>query len=139
MECIFCAIVSGDLPSSVVYEDDATLAFMDIMPITTGHLLVIPKQHATYLADMPGDVGGRVMETAMRCAAAVRASEIPTDGVNLFLADGEVAGQEIFHVHLHVVPRTAGDGFRLALQYPPSPERETLDDHAVAIASHLER
>ena len=129
-DCIFCAIVADEAPRSVVYEDDLVLGFMDIHPITPGHLLVIPKDHATYLADLPPATGGRMTEVAMDLAAAIRASDLRSEGINLFLADGEVAGQEIFHVHLHVVPRFAGDGFRLALHYDPPPERAVLDQHA---------
>lgn len=138
MDCIFCAIVAGDLPASVVDQDDDTLAFMDIRPITPGHLLVIPKEHATDLSELPGDIGGIVMQTAMRCAAALRASDIPTEGINLFLADGPAAGQVVFHAHLHVIPRTRGDGFRIGLDYPDAPDRTALDDHAAAIAASLE-
>ena len=137
MGCIFCAIVAGELPSSVVHEDEETLAFMDIRPITPGHLLVIPKQHATDLSEMPGEIGGRVMQTAMRCAAALRASDIPAEGINLFLADGRAAGQEVFHAHLHVIPRTRGDGFQLKLDYPDSPSRDTLNHQAAVIAAAL--
>ena len=91
--CVFCAIVSGTADSSRVYADEHVLAFMDIRPVTPGHLLVIPKAHATYMADLAPDAGAAMMQTAMRCAAALRASSLQTEGINLFLADGAAAGQ----------------------------------------------
>lgn len=134
MTCIFCAIVAGAAPHSTVVEDAATLAFMDIMPATPGHLLVVPKSHATSLADVPPDTAGAMMRTAMRCAAALRASSLRTEGINLFLADGAAAGQEVFHTHLHVLPRFAGDGFGLSIRYGPAPPREMLDRQASQLA-----
>jgi diadenosine tetraphosphate (Ap4A) HIT family hydrolase len=133
MPCIFCAIVADEAPRSVVFEDDLVLGLMDIRPITPGHLLVIPKDHATHLADLPSATGGHMMEVAMELATAIRRSDLRRDGINLFLADGEVAGQEIFHVHVHVVPRFPGDGFGLDLRYDPAPDRSTLDGHASMI------
>ncbi len=134
MTCIFCAIVAGAAPRSTVFEDDTTLAFMDIMPVTPGHLLVVPKAHATSLADVPAHTAGAMMRTAMRCAASLRASSLRTEGINLFLADGAAAGQEVFHAHMHVLPRFAGDGFGLAIRYGPAPTRELLDRQASELA-----
>lgn len=138
MTCIFCAIVAGAAPSSIVCEDALTVAFMDIMPVTPGHLLVVPKQHATHLADLPPGTGAAMMETATRCAAALRTSPLRTEGINLFLADGAVAGQEVFHTHLHVLPRFEGDGFGLSIRYGPATERTTLDQQAASIAGALD-
>lgn len=137
MTCIFCAIVAGAAPHSLVYEDELTFAFMDIQPVTPGHLLVVPRTHATATADLDPGTGGAMMETAMRCAAALRRSSLRTDGINLFLADGAAAGQEVFHTHLHVLPRFAGDGFGLSIRYAPAPTRDTLDAHATQIAAQL--
>jgi diadenosine tetraphosphate (Ap4A) HIT family hydrolase len=135
-DCIFCAIVAGAAEASFVYQDDAVVAFMDLRPVTPGHLLVIPRVHATGLAELDAGTGSRVWQAAQPIAAALRTSGLRCDGVNLFLADGEAAGQEVFHVHLHVVPRFAGDGFRIqaAWQFPP---RSALDEHASAIRSQL--
>jgi histidine triad (HIT) family protein len=135
-ECVFCAVVAGSLESSRVYEDDQVLAFLDIQPVTRGHLLVIPKSHAPYLADLDEDLGAAMFRVAHRLAAALRASGLPCDGVNLFLADGEVAFQEVFHVHLHVFPRTPGDGFRLDANWQ-SPPRSELDESAAQVRSGL--
>ena len=133
--CIFCAIVADQAERSIVYEDGLTLAFMDLTPVAPGHLLVVPKTHAAALADLDATIGGAVMQTAMRCATALRRSPLRTDGINLFLADGVAAGQEVFHVHLHVLPRFPGDGFGLRIDYDEPPTRSTLDTHAAAISA----
>jgi diadenosine tetraphosphate (Ap4A) HIT family hydrolase len=108
-DCPFCAIVAGEAPASVVHEDERSLAFLDLNPATEGHALVVPREHSVGLADLPERTGGHLFRVGQRVAAALRESLDP-DGVNLFLADGAAAGQEVFHVHLHVLPRYEGDG-----------------------------
>ncbi|MFI6870475.1 HIT family protein [Nocardia sp. NPDC050406] len=135
---IFSDIVAGRAPSSKVYEDDDVLAFMDIRPFTPGHLLVIPKVPATSLAELDPEVGGKLFQVGQRLAAALRESEVGCDGVNFFLADGVTAGQEVFHVHLHVIPRTPGDGFGLRGR-PTSPPRADLDYLAGSIRGAFDR
>jgi histidine triad (HIT) family protein len=130
--CVFCEIALGRAAASIVYDDDQILAFMDLRPITTGHLLVVPRKHAESLADLDSDDGAQMFRVAQRLAAAIRASEVRSDGVNLFLADGEAAGQEVFHVHLHVLPRYPGDGFRLQIT-SAEPSRAELDDLAAQL------
>ncbi len=133
-DCVFCAIVAGTAPASVIYDDAEVLAFLDIRPVTPGHLLVIPKRHAPLLADLDEATGAPVFRVAMRLARAVRASGLRCEGINLFLADGEAAGQEVFHTHLHVIPRFAGDGFRIDADWGSvMPPRAELD----AIAAQL--
>jgi histidine triad (HIT) family protein len=132
-DCIFCAIVARRAPASIVHEDDATLAFLDINPVTPGHLLVIPKRHAACLADLDPADGARLFGVGQRLAAALRASSLRCEGINLFLADGEAAGQEVFHVHLHVFPRFAGDGFRIEAAWGSEPSRPELDAVAARI------
>ncbi|HEX4469356.1 MAG TPA: HIT domain-containing protein, partial [Gemmatimonadaceae bacterium] len=109
-DCIFCRILAGELPASFVYRDEQCAAFMDIRPVNAGHLLVVPVRHAAYLADLDGNIAAELMRVGHAAAAALRASGLPCEGINLFLADGEAAMQEIFHVHLHVFPRFRGDG-----------------------------
>src|ERR671921_565240 len=128
--CIFCAIVAGSAPASIVYDDAELLAFMDIRPVTPGHLLIIPKRHAPFLADLDEATGARMFTVAMRLAQAVRASELRCEGINLFLADGEAAFQEVFHTHLHVIPRFAGDRFRIDADWSVTPSRAELDEIA---------
>jgi histidine triad (HIT) family protein len=135
-ECAFCGVVAGALESSRVYEDEQVLAFMDLQPVTRGHLLVIPKVHTPYLADLDEALGMSIFRVAQRLAGALRASGLPCEGVNLFHADGEAAFQEIFHVHLHVFPRTVGDGFRIEADWQARPRAE-LDEAAARVRSGL--
>jgi histidine triad (HIT) family protein len=113
LKCIFCAIVSGAAPASVVHEDEHLIAFCDLRPINRGHLLIAPKRHATNLAELPAETGALMFPLAQRLSARIRHSPIPADGINLVLADGAAAGQTVFHVHLHVIPRVIKDGFGL--------------------------
>ncbi len=133
--CTFCKIVRRELPASILAEDDDALAFLDIRPINPGHFLVIPKAHAARLADLPPGLGGRVFEMAGSLVPALYRSGVKCEGVNIHLADGEVAGQEIFHVHLHVYPRWVGDGvgLRMGPRYGTMPARDELDRLAVAM------
>jgi histidine triad (HIT) family protein len=137
--CIFCKIINKESPASVVYEDEAFLAFMDIRPVNPGHLLVIPKKHVASLAEMNADECGRLFAAAHKLAAAVRESGVRCEGVNLHLADGAAAGQEVFHVHAHVFPRFAADGFgfRFGRGYAHPPERRLLNEHAEGIRAAL--
>jgi histidine triad (HIT) family protein len=116
-ECLLCRLARHEAEVSMVYEDERTVAFMDIEPLVAGHLLVAPRMHAADLSELDPEDGAAVFRTGQRAAAALRASELHCEGVNFLLADGEAAGQEIFHVHLHVFPRYAGDGF--GLRFPP--------------------
>jgi len=133
--CVFCELVAGKRPISVIGETEDALAFMDIQPVNPGHVLIIPKRHAAYLGDLEPALGGQIFAIGMRVAAALRSCGVRCEGVNLFLADGESAGQEVLHVHLHVFPRFAGDGF--GLKFSPSycalPPRAELDDIAQGI------
>lgn len=138
--CIFCKILAGAAPASIIYRDDLVTAFMDIQPVTPGHLLVIPNQHALALAQVDAEAGAQMFRVGQRLAAALRHSGLRCEGVNLFLADGEAAGQEVWHAHLHVIPRYTGDGFGLRL--PPDyrnsrPAREQLDETAGKIRAAL--
>ncbi len=112
-DCVFCRIVAGTLPARMVYSDEKTLAFLDSQPINPGHVLVAPRAHASQLADLDEETGGHVFKVAMKIAAGLRRSGVRCEGVNLLLSDGSAAFQEVFHVHLHVIPRFGGDGFRL--------------------------
>jgi len=137
--CIFCQIAAGEQPASIVYRDDVCIAFLDNQPINEGHTLVIPIEHAEGLEDLPEATGGRMFQVAQRVAHALRESDVPCEGVNLMLADGAVAGQEVDHVHLHVIPRVAGDGFgfRFGPGYGSRPDRSELDAVAERIQEAL--
>jgi histidine triad (HIT) family protein len=138
-DCVFCQIVEGAAPASVVYSDSSVLAFMDIQPIVPGHLLVIPKRHAQLMGELQSGEGAACWVIAEMMARAIRGSGLRVEGVNVFVADGEAAFQDVPHFHVHVIPRYAGDGF--SLSFPPSygepVERTALDDAAARIRSGL--
>jgi histidine triad (HIT) family protein len=108
--CIFCRIAKGELPSNNVYEDKDLLAFMDIHPINRGHVLIIPKKHAELVSAVDEATLGKMMVLGVKIDSAIRKSKIKCEGISFLLADGEAAGQEIQHVHLHIIPRFKGDG-----------------------------
>lgn len=136
-DCIFCRIISGQLPASIAYEDDVVVAFMDTNPVTTGHLLVVPRQHFADLSSMDEETGAHLFRVAMRLQNAIRRSGLHCEGINLFLADGKAAGQEVFHVHLHVFPRYSNDNFKLEADWSVKPPRSELDELARRIAAAL--
>lgn len=136
-DCVFCGIVEGSVPSSRVVDTPTVLAFMDIDPVTPGHLLVIPREHLPDLADLDDALAGEMMAVARRAAAALRRSDLRCDGVNLFYADGEAAFQEVFHAHLHVFPRFADDGFVIRAGWGSGPSRAELDETAAELAAEM--
>lgn len=138
--CIFCRIVAGEAEVSLVYQDELVSAFMDAHPIAEGHVLVVPKRHASGLEDLDEASAGRMMVVGRRLAGALRRSGIRCEGVNLVLADGTAAGQSVFHCHLHVIPRAAGDGFgfRRPLGLGRSPSRPEMNTLAGRIRVSLE-
>jgi len=107
--CLFCKILRGEIPSTRVFEDEHTLAFLDIGPIIKGHTLVIPKKHAESIAEIAEADLHHVMSVARRIARA-QLNGLRADGVNIFQANGAAAGQVVPHMHVHVVPRYATDG-----------------------------
>jgi len=136
--CIFCAIVAGRAEASLVHEDDTVIAFMDIRPVNPGHVLVIPRDHAAYLADLPEEHGAQMWRVGQRVAAALRRCGLRVEGVNFFLADGAAAFQEVFHTHLHVLPRYRGDGFQVHTN-SQSMTRAELDTGAALVGRALTR
>lgn len=106
--CLFCKIVSGETPSVNVYEDNHTLAFLDLYPISKGHTLIIPKQHFENLEELPKKSFIHIFNTAQKISYALRKS-IGAEGINLLQNNGLAAGQEIFHFHLHIIPRFNSD------------------------------
>jgi histidine triad (HIT) family protein len=117
--CIFCAIIEGQAPAEMVFEDEDTLAFMDINPANPGHILVIPKRHVRDIYELDEETAA-VMKTAVLVARAIKRALHP-DGMNLVQSNERAGGQEIFHFHIHVIPRWYGDGLRLAR--PPEVRR----------------
>jgi len=126
-DCIFCDILTGTRPANFVYRDELCAAFMDIRPINPGHVLVIPNNHAEQLVELDEESVRHMLWVAQRVDAALRASGLHCEAVNLFLADGRAAGQEVMHVHLHVIPRYRGDGHHLRFSpayFSPIPASE---------------
>ena len=126
-DCLFCKIIAGEIPSTRVYEDERTIAFMDINPATRGHLLVVPREHTRDLLTIePKDLSA-VAKAAKRLALRMR-DNLECDGINLLNSANAAAWQTVFHFHMHVIPRYAGDPLRL----PWTPEPGDRDEIAEA-------
>lgn len=134
-ECVFCRIVAGQIPATRVYEDELTLAFMDIGQVNPGHVLVAVKPHAENLYALDDAQAAAVQRTAARVARAIRDAFAP-QGLSVYQANGKAAGQTVFHYHVHLVPRHEGDG--MALSWPvKNPPRDKLEEHAARIRERL--
>ena len=134
--CIFCRIVRGDAPCHRIYEDAQTLAMMDIFPVTDGHTLVITKQHFADIFAASESALTAVAATSHRVAAAIRRALAP-DGLMVFQLNGAAAMQTVFHYHMHLMPRAAGEPLALHSRVPGDPAR--LSDLARRIAAVLPR
>ncbi len=132
--CVFCKIKAGQLPTSLIHRDDTIMAFMDIQPINEGHTLLVPTAHTPGIADLDDATTDHLFKVARQVTRALYKT-FGCDGVNWLVADGEAAGQEVFHFHLHLIPRYHKDGFGLQLpsDYSDLPKREALDNSARAI------
>jgi histidine triad (HIT) family protein len=134
-ECVFCRIVAGQIPATIVHEDDQTLAFMDLGQVNPGHVLVAVKKHAENLYALDDAQAGAVLRAAARVARAIRDAFQP-EGLSVYQANGSAAGQTVLHYHVHLVPRHAGDG--MALSWPvKNPPREKLEAYAAKIRQSL--
>lgn len=111
-DCVFCKIVAGEIPSFKLFEDEATLAFMDINPASEGHALVIPKEHAPDLYAVSDEALARTSVTAKKVAAAL-ARTLNPDGLNIVQCNGAAAAQSVMHFHVHVLPRVTDDGLAM--------------------------
>ena len=121
-DCIFCKIVAGDIPATIVDDDERTLSFMDIAPATRGHALVIPRAHAPDLLSVDGEDLKAVALACRRLAGRAK-ERLEADGVNLINSCGAMAWQTVFHFHVHVIPRYEGDPLRLPwVPAPGDPE-----------------
>ena len=134
-QCIFCKLVAGEIPAARVYEDDLTLAFMDLGQVNPGHVLVATKRHAATLFDITPEEAAAVMQTAQKVAQAVQAVFDPP-GLTLLQANGKEGDQTVFHFHMHVVPRHGNDG--IALSWPrKEPGAEVLHGYAERLRAAL--
>jgi histidine triad (HIT) family protein len=136
--CPFCDLIRGAAEVSVCYEDAKALAFMDIQPVNAGHVLVVPKTHVETLHDLPYDLAMHLFGVAMRIAPVIR-KIAGADDMNIVVNSGAAAGQNVFHYHVHLIPRTAGDGFDIPLPFDGSqmPDRTLLDATAARIIAAM--
>lgn len=135
-DCIFCKILRGEIPSFKLHEDDRTYAFMDINPLNDGHALIVPKFHSENIYSTPDEWLGPTMSTARKVAAAVD-KVIGPEGVNLLQANGPGAGQSVFHLHMHVIPRYADDGAGMNWEMVPG-DMDAIAKLAEQIAAAVE-
>jgi histidine triad (HIT) family protein len=138
--CIFCKIVAGEAEASIVYQDEQVTAFMDLYPVTEGHVLVIPNKHAMLITETPPEVVGKMFKVGANLDQALRNTGFRCEAISLYLADGPAAGQAVFHTHLHVVPRYRGDSCGLHLHAGPvrMAARDQLDQHAKSIRAIMQ-
>lgn len=134
-DCIFCKIIAGDIPCFKLYEDEDTLAFMDINPANEGHALVIPREHADDVHSVSDGAIAATVITAKKVASAVEKTLAP-DGLNLLQCNGPAAGQTVFHYHMHVLPRRDGDDLKLNWGLNPG-DMDALGQLAERIRANL--
>ena len=124
-DCIFCKIANGDIPSKTLYEDDNFRVILDLGPATKGHALILPKEHASDLFELPDELAQKVLPLAKTMAVQLK-EKLQCDGLNLVQNNGEVAGQTVHHFHMHLIPRYKGDGQRIGW-VPGEPSQEELE------------
>ena len=139
MSCIFCKILNNEAEASFVYRGDSVSAFMDLSPVNRGHVLVIPNEHQKQFTDLSSNVVGEMFMVAQKILRAIQESDIKCEGANIFLSDGEVAGQEVMHSHLHIAPRFLNDGHRMGFSHSNSEHsgRDQLNEAAKLIAKKI--
>jgi histidine triad (HIT) family protein len=118
--CLFCRIIKKEVPSVVVYEDSNVIAILDVFPATPGHTLVLPKEHIENIYSMPAETGAQIMNAAIKLAKAMK-QQLQPAGLNLIQSNGAPAGQEIFHFHLHVLPRYEHDSVSFKFGHGTAP------------------
>ena len=136
MNCVFCDIVAGRSPASVIHDDEDAIAFLDLYPIQEGHALVVPRRHVVDVASCPPELAGHLFAVASDLGRRL-VQVVGAEGFNVWTANGKAAGQEVFHLHLHVLPRFTDDAFglRFPQSYPQRATRTALD----TLASRLMR
>ena len=134
-DCVFCKIVAGQIPSTRVFEDEHTVAFMDLGQVNPGHVLVAVKKHAPMLHELDDVQAAAVGLACVRVSKAIQNAFKP-EGLSVYQANGKAAGQTVFHYHVHLLPRHAGDGMELTWPMK-NPPRETLEGYAEKILKQL--
>ncbi len=140
-ECVFCKIIGSELPASFVYRDKEISAFLDIHPINRGHVLIVPNEHQQFFENIPSQVFSKMALLAQDIQKSYNSAGVKCEGSNVFLSNGNVAGQEVPHAHLHVAPRFAGDGHRMGFSGsdPEAATRDELSQVAKSIYEVLNR
>jgi histidine triad (HIT) family protein len=134
-DCVFCKIVAGQIPSTRVFEDEHTLAFMDLGHVNPGHTLVAVKKHAANVFELDETQAEAIARAIVKISAALKKAFEP-EGLSVYQANGKAAGQTVFHYHVHLLPRHAGDGMELVWPVK-NPPREKLEEYAAKIRGGL--
>ena len=134
-DCVFCKIVAGQIPSTRVFEDEHTLAFMDLGHVNPGHTLVAVKKHAANVFELDEMQAEAIARAVVKISRALKKTFEP-EGLSVYQANGKAAGQTVFHYHVHLLPRHAGDGMELVWPVK-NPPREKLEEYAAKIRGGL--
>lgn len=134
--CIFCKILDGKIPSAVVYEDDSFRAILDAGPAARGHVIILPKNHAANIFELPDEDASKIMIVAKKIATAIKKT-YHCDGVNILQNNGEAAGQSVFHLHVHVIPRFEGDTDTINIGWKPGDMPKDMDVIVEEIKANL--
>ena len=134
--CIFCKILANEIPSSVVYEDDDFRAILDVNPAARGHVIILPKNHAANIFELPDEDASKVFIVAKKIATAMKKT-YQCDGVNILQNNGEASGQTVFHLHVHVIPRFEGDTDHINIGWKPGETPADLENIAAEIRANL--
>lgn len=133
--CIFCKIANGEIPSKTLYEDQDVRVIFDISPASKGHAIIIPKQHAANLFECPDELAGKLLVVAKKVGAVLK-EELSCDGVNILQNNGEAAGQTVFHLHVHIIPRYKEDTVTITWEHQ-EPDEALLTSLAEKVSSAL--
>ena len=137
--CVFCRIIGGEEMVSVVHEDERSIAFLDIQPMSAGHTLIVSKEHYETLFDLPEDIAAHCLSVARQLAPGIQKA-MDAAALNVFCANGRAGGQDVMHFHLHLIPVKEGEPFALQLPVPdaPIPSRSELDITAARISRAIQ-
>lgn len=135
-DCIFCKIAAGEIPSRTIYEDEDFRAILDISPASKGHAIILPKHHAANIYELPDEVASKIFVTTKKVAKAMKAA-MNCEGLNILQNNGKLAGQTVFHLHVHVIPRYQDDQVRFSWEHG-NPSEAELDEMAETIKKAIE-
>lgn len=130
--CIFCKIANGEIPSATLYEDEDFRVILDLGPASKGHALVLPKEHAANIYELPDELAAKAMVVAKKVAAALQEG-LKCDGLNIVQNNGELAGQTVFHFHIHIIPRYEGDKESVRLTWDPGKLTDEMKEEILAL------